>query len=161
MFRGHLRVSLRRESRVDARGCCPKHLGSSVCVCVCVCVSIFPVTHGSFMSVHFSKLVASHLLWRTSFQKCQTQEDGSHKAICGDCIHLSHCSGSEDKHSSSWSHSSTQLIVIHRFVHPQVYLQDTAQVHIEWAWKILLWIILYTVKFGYNVMNGTGYFVSL
>jgi hypothetical protein len=73
--------------------CCQKHLASSVyvCVCMCVCVSIFLVTHDSLMSVQFSKLVASHLHWRTSFQSAKPKTMLA-QSTCGYCYRLSHCS---------------------------------------------------------------------
>jgi len=79
-------------NRALTLNCCQKHLASSVCgVCMCVCVSIFLVTHDSLMSVQSSKLVASHLLWRTSFQSAKPKTMLA-QSTCGYCYRLSHCS---------------------------------------------------------------------
>jgi hypothetical protein len=90
-------------------------------------VSILPVTHRSFMSVRFSKLVASHLLWRRSFHSAKPKEVLG-QSTCGHCHSFVPLFRFQYKHFRSWSHNIAHLIIIQQFIHPNsIYrgLQDS------------------------------------
>jgi hypothetical protein len=130
MFRRHWRRRYDR-NRALTRNCCQKHLASSVCVCMCVCVNISRHTRQPYVC---SVLETSGFAFTLAyiFSKCQTQDDARTKHLW---LLLSFVPlfGPKDKHFSSWSRRGTRHIVNRRFIHPQLYLQETAQVQMEWT----------------------------